>query len=130
MPVMPVALADNPACLGPAGTVHCALRDWARFAALHACGDGQLLRPETLKKLHTPPAGESYALGWGTRDEAWAGGRLLTHAGSNGMWYALIYVAPERDLALLVATNVMGERGPAATRAVLDALVERITRAE
>jgi CubicO group peptidase (beta-lactamase class C family) len=29
---------DNPPVLGPAGTVHCSLRDWAAFAQLHLCG--------------------------------------------------------------------------------------------
>ena len=32
---------DNPSSLGPAGTVHASLEDWAKFAALHL-GDARL----------------------------------------------------------------------------------------
>ncbi|MEO0326066.1 MAG: serine hydrolase domain-containing protein [Myxococcota bacterium] len=35
-PVPPGPAADNPPALGPAGTVHCSLADWAKFIALHA----------------------------------------------------------------------------------------------
>ena len=58
---------DNPPSMGPAGTVHCSLPDWAKFASLHLRGSYkglQLLKPETLKAMHTPKTGEEYAGGW------------------------------------------------------------------
>ena len=48
---------DNPAVLGPAGTVHLSILDFAGWAGWNA-GEGRrepaLVRPETLRKLHTP----------------------------------------------------------------------------
>ena len=35
----------------------------------------------------------------------WGKGTVLTHSGSNTMWYAIVWVAPQLDQAFLVATN-------------------------
>jgi CubicO group peptidase (beta-lactamase class C family) len=47
---------DNPLVIGPAGTAHLSVLDFARWAGWNA-GAGKrgpaLVRPETLKKLHT-----------------------------------------------------------------------------
>jgi len=41
--------------------------------------------------LHTAlPNNSDYAHGWIADDRAWAGGRALTHAGSNLQWYSVI----------------------------------------
>jgi CubicO group peptidase (beta-lactamase class C family) len=101
---------DNPPSIGPGGTVHCTLDDLARFTILHL-GRGntqQLLRPESIKKLHTPPNGASYACGWVSTPRTWAGGNALTHNGSNTMWYVVMWLAPERDFSVVVGTNVAG----------------------
>ncbi len=104
----PAALfADNPPALGPAGTVHMSLRDWAKFAALHlgVAGDKPLLRAETLAALHTPPPPADYALGWRVTTRPWAKGPILTHAGSNTMWFCVAWLAPEAKFAVLVTCN-------------------------
>jgi CubicO group peptidase (beta-lactamase class C family) len=104
---------DNAPSIGPAGTVHCSLSDWAKFVALHlqgAQGKGELLQPETFQKLHTPPPDNGdYAFGWGAVEREWAGGVALTHSGSNSMWFATVWIAPQRNFATLVATNQGGE---------------------
>jgi CubicO group peptidase (beta-lactamase class C family) len=108
---------DNPPILGPAGTVHCSLKDWAKFVSDHlrgSRGEKALLKPETYKALDTPPFGGEYALGWSTVERDWGGGRVLTHAGSNTMNYAVVWAAPTRDFAVLVTTN---QGGPAAAKA-------------
>ena len=108
---------DNPPVMGPAGTVHLRLADWAKFAADQLRGDrGEkaLLKPETYKRLHTPPFGGDYALGWLTADREWGGGTVLTHAGSNTMNYAVVWLAPARGFAVLVVCN---QGGPAAAKA-------------
>ena len=67
---------DNPPSMGPAGTVHCSVPDWAKFASFHlrgSLGGVRLLKPETLKALHTPEPGEDYAGGWLVVDRSWAG---------------------------------------------------------
>jgi len=112
VPVEPGPGADNPPAVAPAGTVHAPLEDWAKYASLHlagARGKSDFLKPETWKTLHTPPPGETYACGWVVRDRDWAGGRTLWHNGSNTMWYAEMWIAPEKDFASLVATNVGGD---------------------
>jgi len=131
----PIPKWDNPPVYGPAGTVHCSLGDWGRFVAAHldaGRSEGALLRPETFDRLHTPPAG-SYALGWGVGTRAWAGlagpGPVLQHAGSNTRWYAVVWVAPQRDFAVLAATNRAqdpGEKGcDAAAQALIRFYLER-----
>ncbi len=118
---------DNAEALGPAGTVHCSLADWAQFAALHlqgARGEGTLLKPTTFHALHTPPVGEKYAMGWAVKEYPWADGPVLEHSGSNTMWFATIVVSPKRDLAFLAATNVGPPSGHQACDAAIAALIE------
>lgn len=102
---------DNPPALGPAGTVHCSLDDLARYTMIHLQGErrGGLLKPETFRKLHTPPAGDGSAHGWLAVSRTWAGGKALTHSGSNNLWYLVMWLAPERNFAVMTATNIAGE---------------------
>jgi CubicO group peptidase (beta-lactamase class C family) len=102
---------DNPPVVSPAGRVHCSLGDWAVFIADQlrgARGEKALLKPETYQKLHTPPFGGNYALGWVVVEREWGGGPVLTHAGSNTMNFAVAWLAPRRDFAVLVVTNQGG----------------------
>lgn len=102
---------DNPPVMGPAGTVHCTLRDWAKFVADQlkgARGRDGMLKKATYAKLQTPPADGQYALGWIVVDRPWGGGRVLTHGGSNTMNFALVWMAPKRDFAILVCANQGG----------------------
>lgn len=118
---------DNPAALGPAGTVHCTLPDWARFIAAHlsgARGEGGLLDAETFRTLHTPPQGGDYACGWIVVEREWAGGRTLSHAGSNTFWMARVWIAPERNFAVLVVANQGGDAGSQACEAAIGALIK------
>lgn len=113
-PQQPTTLADNPAAIGPAGTVHASLSDWARFAAAHlragAGDDGDdYLEPATWTKLHAPLEGQDYALGWSVAQRDWAGGTALAHSGSNTMWYCTVWLAPAKGFGVLVATNVGGD---------------------
>src|SRR5208282_1041795 len=98
---------DNPPAISPAGRVHCSLDDLARYAIFQMEGErqGQLLKSETFRKLHTPPAGEEYACGWVCVKRGWAGGRALMHNGSNTMWYLVMWLAPQKDFAVIAATN-------------------------
>jgi CubicO group peptidase (beta-lactamase class C family) len=97
---------DNPPVLGPAGTVHAALPDWAKFASLHllgAQGKGKFLKPETFAKLHTPAEGFNYAGGWGVGKDG-----QFTHDGSNRYWYSRVRLVPKNNIVILTATNVGG----------------------
>jgi hypothetical protein len=52
--------------------------------------------------------GQTYALGWDTAKRDWAGGTALTHTGSNTMFFAVMWLAPAKDCAVVVATNLGG----------------------
>jgi D-alanyl-D-alanine carboxypeptidase len=117
--------ADNPPALGPAGTVHCSLADWGKFVAMHlagARGESTFLSAASFEKLHTPHPGEEYAGGWLVTERPWAHGVALTHKGSNGMWFANVWLAPGLDRAFLVATN----RGDAAAAQATDEVVGKL----
>ncbi|MGH7970233.1 MAG: serine hydrolase domain-containing protein [Limisphaerales bacterium] len=99
---------DNPPAIGPAGRVHCSLDDLAKYAICHLEGvrKGGILKPETFRKLHAASAdGGDYACGWVCVERSWAGGRALMHNGSNTMWYVVMWLAPEKDFAVIAATN-------------------------
>lgn len=117
---------DNAPSLGPAGTVHCSIPDWGRFAALHmaaARGKPRLLKAATFRALHTPPAGFEYAGGWLVCQRTWASGTAYTHSGSNTMWYATVWLAPGINRIFLAATN-QGDKS--AEKAVDEAIVALI----
>jgi CubicO group peptidase (beta-lactamase class C family) len=105
---------DNDPSIGPAGTVHCSMRDWGKFASFHlkgSLGGVKLLKPETLKALHTPRPGEEYVGGWLVSSSGRPGssGDILTHNGSNTFWYCTIWLNPDRGVGALVAVNAAGK---------------------
>jgi len=107
-PVEPGPGDDNPVAIGPSAIVHCSIGDWAKFVAANLpSAKIKLVKPKTLEKLHTPVPGDPpYAMGWMTKDDQpWASGRALMHAGSNNMWFAVAWLAPAKDFAVLVACN-------------------------
>lgn len=117
---------DNPESMGPAGTVHCSMPDWGRFAALHlaaARGRARLLKPATFRALQTPPTGFEYAGGWVVCERTWAGGRAFSHNGSNTTWFATIWLAPSINLAFLTATNQGGKTAEKASDEAIVALI-------
>jgi CubicO group peptidase (beta-lactamase class C family) len=103
---------DNSPVMGPAGTVHCSLRDWAKFASLHLNGSYHgvsIVKAETMKALHTPNGGENYVGGWMVGSRTSAAGPILSHNGSNTLWYCSIWLDTGRKLGYLVATNAAGK---------------------
>ena len=113
---------DNPPAVSPAGRVHCSLDDLARFVMFHLRpGTNGLLNAETVARLHTPPKGvkvkneaDNYACGWIVLDRDWAGGTALMHNGSNTMWYIVMWLAPEKNFAVIAATNIDTQRAETA----------------
>lgn len=126
-------IADNPAVLGPAGTVHSTLVDIAPYIAAHLAGArghnvAGLLSANEFNKLHTPFPNTNYALGWGVYNGA------LIHSGSNTFWLAHIIIVPAANLALFIVTNaadlgVDGEnpesRADKASEELIDELIKR-----
>ena len=106
IPVEP-PLADNPAYLGPAGTMHMTIGDLARWGQEHLRGergeDG-LLRAATFRRLHVPPRPDAtYGLGWVVRREG--DRRTIWHNGSNTLWYTIVAFDPDADRGVVIATN-------------------------
>jgi CubicO group peptidase (beta-lactamase class C family) len=133
--IAPGPQADNPAVIGPAGTVHCSLADWAKYAAFHlrgSRGEEPRLPADVFQKLHTPLPGDEddYAFGWIVTERDWAGGKALMHAGSNTMWFALIWLAPQRDEAYLAATNVGSNTAFLACDSAIVKLIELSSKLE
>ncbi len=126
IPVEPGPLADNPAAIAPAAAVHCSVLDWAKFIQANLRGEKGLsgiLKPETFKKLHTPPYGD-YAFGWLVLDRTWAGGRAFAHAGSNTQNYANAWFAPQKDFGELVMINQGGDAAAKASDDAASALIK------
>jgi CubicO group peptidase (beta-lactamase class C family) len=109
-PIPPGHGADNPLGISPANAVHCSLGDLAKYAAFHMAGErgeSKLLKAESFKKLHTAiPDNQDYALGWIVQKRPWAKGRLLVHAGSNTMFYVIVWMAIDDNRAIIVASNI------------------------
>lgn len=115
--------ADNPSLLGPAGTAHMSVLDFARWGSWVAAQGRRgpaLVQAATLRKLVTPQitmplaststttvAGVAqYALGWGNLKVAWSPNPLVFHGGSNTMNKAHIWLDTERDAVVVVLTNI------------------------
>jgi len=135
-PIGPDGPTDNPTAIAPASRVHMSMADWARFVQAHLRGRGrggcdQLgLDAEAFEALHTPPESEGsesvpYAGGWLVRERA-PFGRTLWHNGSNTMWYAEMWLAPEADVAVLIVGNRGGPAGERAVGEIRDAILKRL----
>lgn len=122
---------DNPAVLGPAGTVHMPLSDWAKFIAEHLAGragKGRLLKTTaSYEHLHTAAqTGEPYAFGWLAVERQW-GGHVLNHNGSNTMNHSVAWLAPEKDFAVIACTNSGSEKADQALDDVAGLLIQEHT---
>src|ERR1017187_6345737 len=118
---------DNPPVMGPAGRIHCSIQDWARFVQDQLRGDRgkpALLKPESYQKMHTPPFGGDYALGWLVAKRDWGGGTVLNHGGDNTMNFANVWVAPQRDFAILVCVNQSGDTAFQATDEAVGVMIK------
>jgi CubicO group peptidase (beta-lactamase class C family) len=113
---------DNFAFYGPAGTVHCTLKDWVRFLEIHVDenpGAKTFLKAETIKKLHTPAPGtdKNYTYGgWVVVIED----KLLAHEGSNTFNHATVWLGLKKKAILISTTNIFSEKTSAATNEAID----------
>lgn len=119
--------SDNPPGLGPAGTVHATIEDYARFLRLFLTDGAGWLHGQSLAHLTRPlpGPGQPYALGWGVlTGQAWSGGGpALTHDGSNTLWLVRAVVAPARGAAAICVANAAEPARPAIdglTRALIE----------
>ncbi len=104
------------------------LEDWGRFLAWHAGVDGPL-GSTPREALHDPGVVGDYAGGWMVLERPWAGGAVLTHSGSNSLWFAHCWVAPERGWAVMAVTNSGAASAPVACDRAIAQLVRRLEAA-
>jgi CubicO group peptidase (beta-lactamase class C family) len=119
--------ADNPPTLGPAGRVNCTLGGWGAFATMilaGARGEKTLLTRETMAALLTAPPNHGYMGGWILATLPAFGGEILSHDGSNTMWYASAWILPAKNLVVLVTAND-AVHGATIVPAIAVALIER-----
>jgi hypothetical protein len=107
------------------------MADWAKFAQLHLDGHNgkptPILKPASFAKLHQAYPGQQYTYGGWFRDQrGWAGksGVTLMHLGSNTMNTAVIWLAPDRDLAALAVANAAGPDVERALDEAVSALIQ------
>lgn len=120
---------DNAPFYGPAGTVHCPMKDWNKFLSIHIDGYNgieSIIKVSSFKKLHTPypEEGETYTYGaWRRLDRKWAKGHVFTHTGSNTLNYSNVWIAPKIKTSIIGVSNIGGDNAWKATNAaVLEAL--------
>ena len=70
-----------------------------------AVGKPALLPAAIYEAMQTPARGADYAFGWSVVPRKWAGGNMLSHAGSNTMNTAACWLGPARGYGVLVCAN-------------------------
>src|SRR5215212_1049501 len=138
---------DNPEVIGPAGTAHMSVLDFARWAGWNAAtgrrGPG-LVKPETVQKLHTPviempsrpdappgtPALGHYGYGWLTIVLPFSRESFLFHGGSNQLNVADVFLQPKQDFGMVLMTNIGGRKADDALKALAEELYIRFGEAQ
>jgi CubicO group peptidase (beta-lactamase class C family) len=125
--------ADNPPLIGPAGTVHLSLPDFAQYIGLHASGGetpaGYLSR-QTVDYLHMLRSDEESAFGWyvSPAHENTVGQPLLWHDGSNNAWYAAMLIVPKDRRGMAFVCNAHQDSMVDGTRGVVASMMGIYTR--
>jgi CubicO group peptidase (beta-lactamase class C family) len=104
---------DNLAYMAPCGEVHLSMTDWAKFLADQLRGGNAmpaLLPASIYSAIQTPGPNGEYGYGWIIVQKSWAGGKALTHNGSNTMNFALCWLAPAKGFGVLICCNEGGEK--------------------
>jgi CubicO group peptidase (beta-lactamase class C family) len=97
--------ADNPRVFNSAATAHCSLDDWGKFLREHLRSEGDrsaLLPKESYDYMRFNP-GTGYRAGWSLT--TWKGDLALAHSGSNTLNFALAWVVPARQIAVVAVAN-------------------------
>ncbi len=133
--VIPRRNFDN---VGPAASVNASVTDMARWMLLHLGEPGtyngqQLISKENILETHQPhqvfPIDDplrdpltGYGLGWGLRE--YKGYRVSQHSGATDGMTSFLLLMPEKDLGIIVASNLYCSFRPAVIYTILDAILE------
>jgi CubicO group peptidase (beta-lactamase class C family) len=124
---------DNPPVYASAGGAHMSIGSWARFLQevlrLEA-GEPTIVSVEAGQQTTsavTPMGGDNaYGMGWVITSRSWAGGKTLTHDGTNTANSSVTWMAPLRGFAVLAVTNAYDGSQNSRTWRALDALSARL----
>ncbi len=101
--------SDNPPFLSSAGRSHWSIEGYARVLQdIMKADQGQsALVPQAVARVNTTSqSSQSYGSGWFIDSSGWAaGGRGVSHDGSNNLNYARMQVALDRGVAVFGITN-------------------------
>lgn len=122
--------ADNPQSVGPAGTVHTTLSDYALYMFAHIEGElgmPSLVSAQTFQILHAPVGIHSYALGWDNDTSLpWSNGPVLVHQGSNLRWLASVGLVPGLNAGVLIVSNAANDDTNNAMEEMAQQIVDRV----
>lgn len=116
--------ANNPG--GGAISSMADLLRWARFHLWHGRSDSgaRVMPPQVMQQMQQPTVelrgtslGDAMGIGWFLRDTD--GVRVIEHGGSARGQFAELVLVPERDFAVVVASNEGPDSGLALNRAVV-----------
>jgi len=126
-PVPPGPASESPVETAPSGGVHASVIDLAKYVRMHLRRRGPVLKQlETFDTLHSVAGrGRGYAMGWVVVRRPWSEGEVLTHAGSNTMFYSVLWLAPAEEFGAVIVTNIGVTGGREACDAAASALVRR-----
>lgn len=107
-------MTDNPAVIGPAGTLHMSAHDMIKYLEARA-ERHKIVSEKSWNKLETPPFGGDYALGIINQKDG-----SFWHNGSNTLWYAESSYDPVNGKCGFAAANYAE---PKVQQTVAEALV-------
>jgi len=120
---------DNPETFGPAGRVHCNLKDWGKFLSMLLSGwkgSSYFLSQSSFRKLQEvyPASDSEFSYGgWKVVNRSWAKGNAFTHTGSNTANYANVWIAPDINSIFMSVTNAGGEDAFKATDSAISNMI-------
>lgn len=124
---------DNQPVYSAAGGAYMSLPSWGKFVQ-------EILRVEAgsptivsalsgrmpIDAQVTISNNDSYGMGWIVTARSWAGGKTLTHTGSNTANIAVAWIAPKRGVAFLAVSNSFDTSSEALSARGADALIGRM----
>lgn len=124
---------DNPPVFASAGGAHMSIGSWARFiqeVLRVEAGNPRIVAAQAGRATTSAvvPIGgsDSYGMGWVITSRSWAGGKTLTHNGTNTANSSVTWLAPNRGFAVLAVTNAHDASQNSRTWQALDALSARL----
>ncbi|MEM7152273.1 MAG: serine hydrolase domain-containing protein [Myxococcota bacterium] len=98
---------------GGAGAIRSTARDMARWLQFQLAngtvGDTRLIAASTLAQTRSPQVDlggdRGYGLGWIVDDDGWNGHRIIEHRGNTDGFSAVVAMAPDDDLGVVMMMN-------------------------